>query len=452
MQDQKIHTDVIEEFLRRVSLIAEGYSGKIPWNEIGDLNTEDSVRLEELPAGRAHKMRDLLVVKLNGGLGTSMGLSKAKSLINIKNQKSFLEITLDQMTAARVRYGAIPLILMNSFNTREDTLAQPGVKEINLTCPGSIPVDFMQNMVPRIRVSDLMPVGDGSSESWCPPGHGDIYLSLKITGILDQLLASGYRTAFLSNGDNLGAVIDERIYSYLSGEKLDYCAEVTPKTISDLKGGVLYRRIMEKGETGHIELLETAQVENAHLKDFQDVKRFAYFNINNLWINLESLRDRLKKGNFNLSLIVNPKETGGEKVLQLETAMGSAVGQFERSRVIIVPRERFSPVKTCADLLVRRSDACILREKDLSLVIHPDRKEDPEVILDGNYKNINDFDALFPVVPSLLRAGKFEVQGPVMFDRPVEIRGNVKIVNTGKNAAQISKSAKTVFENETVEL
>jgi len=452
MREQNLHPEIISEFLRRVRLVQQGYSGKIPWNEIGDLSPSDSVRLEDLPAHSGSSLSDLVVIKLNGGLGTSMGLSRAKSLMTVKNEKSFLAIMMDQLKHARGRYGKIPLILMNSFNTREDTLSVPGIQQINQGCPGDIPVDFLQNMVPRIRSSDFLPIGDGKSNAhWCPPGHGDIYLSLRITGILDRMLDAGYRMAFLSNGDNLGAVIDERIYSFLKNEKLEYTMEVTPKSLADLKGGVLYRR-MENGRAGHIELLETAQVEDAHLGDFQDVKRFAYFSINNLWVNLESLRDRLKKGGFNLSLIVNPKETDGEKVLQLETAMGSAVGQFEKTKVVIVPRRRFSPVKTCADLLARRSDAAVLDPSDLALVLHPDRRDEPIIVLDSNYKNIGDFDRLVKTPPSLLHAEKLEVEGPVLFDRQVEIRGNVKFVNRKKEVSAVSTLGKSVFENETAEL
>src|SRR5690606_15683669 len=133
---------------------------------------------------------------------------------------------------------------------------------------------------------------------------------LKIRGLLDQLIAAGYRYAFLSNGDNLGATVDANILQYFAAQKLDFMSEVTPKTRADLKGGVLYHN----GRA--IELLETAQVEPQHLDDFCDVNRFAYFNINNLWVNLESLRDRLAEGDFELSLIRNPKTVDGQEILQ----------------------------------------------------------------------------------------------------------------------------------------
>ena len=63
-----------------------------------------------------------------------------------------------------------------------------------------------------------------------------------------------------------------------------------------------------------------------------------------------------------LPLIVNrktvdPRDKSSTKVIQLETAMGAAVGSIPGARAVQVPRSRFAPVKTTNDLLVVRSDA-----------------------------------------------------------------------------------------------
>ena len=327
---------------------------------------------------------------------------------------------------------------MNSINTQADTLAVPGVIDMNREA--GLPADFLQNMVPRIDQESLMPMGNGSEDShWCPPGHGDVYLALQTTGLLDRLLEKGYRTLFLSNGDNLGATADARLLDYFTREKLEFMSEVTPKTLADLKGGVLFRRT----GGGAIELLETAQVPDEHIKDFQDVERFAYFNINNLWANLEALRDRLKAGSLDLSLIVNPKVVEDQPVLQLETAMGAAVGRFERTRVMIVPRRRFAPAKTCADLLVRRSDACELTD-DLALELSPKRTlGEPVVKLSDHYKKIRGFEELIPELPSLLDCKELSVEGPVRFDQPVSIKGAVRIRTNSTDPVNISKLGQT---------
>jgi hypothetical protein len=64
------------------------------------------------------------VLKLNGGLGTSMGLEKAKSLLAVKDGKTFLDLIAEQVKFTRREHGsAVKFILMNSFSTSADTRA-----------------------------------------------------------------------------------------------------------------------------------------------------------------------------------------------------------------------------------------------------------------------------------------------------------------------------------------
>ena len=455
MRSRDMQEAVIAEIVRRVRLVHAGESGRVDWNTIGDLRPEDTIELEALGEGGGSRetLGGLAIIKLNGGLGTTMGLSVPKSVIEVKPGLNFLEIMRRQVQHLRQTYSIeTPLLFMNSFNTRADTLAHPGIRSLNENCPGNLPADFLQNMAPRLLRDSLLPFGDGSADShWCPPGHGDVFLALFATGLLDRLIENGYRVAFLSNGDNLGATADPNILRYFLSEGLEFASEVTPKTKADLKGGVLYRRRSPDGGVGPIELLETAQVPDERLPDFQDVNRFAYFNINNLWVNLEALRSRLQSGSLELSLIVNPKEVDGTPVLQLETAMGAAIGRFARTRVIIVPRRRFAPVKNCADLLVRRSDAYTL-EADYRLEMNPARKlSEPVVILDDRfYKKLPDFEQRFGVAPSLVAASSFEVRGPVIFDRPVAVSGQVCLENPAPTDRSISELQRDAFEDETI--
>jgi UDP-N-acetylglucosamine pyrophosphorylase len=64
----------------------------------------------------------LVVLKLNGGLGTSMGCTGPKSLICVRNNLTFLDLNVQQIEQLNKQYGTdVPLVLMNSFNTDEDT-------------------------------------------------------------------------------------------------------------------------------------------------------------------------------------------------------------------------------------------------------------------------------------------------------------------------------------------
>lgn len=455
MKNEGLNQEIIDDFLTKVEQVRSGYTGKVDWSTIGDLDpNEDEISLETIRSKyspNVETLKKLVVIKLNGGLGTSMGLSKAKSLLPIKNGMNFLEIISKQIIYYRNKFQVdIPLLLMDSYNTQED--CQNELKRIGFQ--QNFPTSFLQNKVPRLNAKDLTPVTlSDKKEEWCPPGHGDIYLAMKTNGILDKLLSSGYEYAFLSNGDNLGATIEPHILQYFAEENLEFAMEMTPKTLADKKGGAIYRKMIN-GQFQGLELLETAQVPEEHEHEFSGMGKFRTFSTNNLWINLKALKEKIEKAPLKLSLIVNPKVVEGIEVLQLETAMGSAIGNFQRTKGIIIPRERFAPVKKTEDTLIRMSDAYVLNE-DYSLTMNPKRKEkglgENLVSLDDKYyKKIDNFLKLFPVLPSLVYSSSFTVKGEVEFDTQVEIHGDVKILNNTGVKRKISELTKTKFQDEEV--
>jgi UTP--glucose-1-phosphate uridylyltransferase len=264
---------------------------------------------------------------------------------------------------------------------------------------------------------------------WAPPGHGDVYPSLAGSGMLDALLERGYRYLFLSNSDNLGAVLDPRILAWIAREEIPFLSEVADRTEADRKGGHLAVRRSDGG----LVLRESAQVPDEDADAFQDVSRHTFFNTNNLWVDLRALADVMQDGVMGLPLIVNrktvdPNDSDSTPVIQLETAMGAAVGVFEGARALRVPRTRFAPVKTTSDLLVLRSDAYELTG-DARLVLAAGREAAPLVSLDdGFYKRLRDFDERFPAgPPSLVEADRLEVAGDVRFGAGVVVRGSARV-------------------------
>ncbi len=457
MQKEGLGEEIIQDFLSKVEKVRKGETGKVNWNTIGDLDlTQDEISLAEiykLCKPSPEVLKKLVVIKLNGGLGTSMGLSKAKTLLPIKDGKSFLEIIANQILYYRKKLGVeIPLLLMDSYNTQADCAEE--LKRIGFI--QTLPISFLQNKVPRLHAKDLTPITlQDKKEEWCPPGHGDIYLALKSTGMLQKLLDLGFEYAFLSNGDNLGATIEPYILQYVAEEGLEFAMEITPKTLADTKGGAIYRKIIE-GEFKGLELLETAQVPKEHEHEFSGMGKFRTFSTNNLWINLKALAKRMAEGPLNLSLIVNPKVVEGIEVLQLETAMGSAIGNFQKTKGIIIPRDRFAPVKKTEDTLIRMSDAYVLNE-DFSLTMNPIRKQqnlgENLVSLDEKfYKKINDFLKLFIVIPSLVESESLKISGGVIFDTQVSFKGKVEIKNTSSELKTISSLNKKEFKDEQIEI
>jgi UTP--glucose-1-phosphate uridylyltransferase len=424
--------DVFTYYYRQLE---KGVSGFIPEDTIEPLTDPpmlSDVAVSEDDATAA--LEKTVIIKLNGGLGTSMGMDKAKSLLPVRPDKTFLDIIVDQVRQARANYRVqLPLLFMNSFRTHEDTLAALAPYD-DLAVPG-LDLGFVQNQEPKLRADDLTPVewpADPSLE-WCPPGHGDIYTAIATSGILNRLLSLGYHYASVSNSDNLGAAPNATIAGWFARIGAPYAAEVCRRTAADRKGGHLAIRKSDR----QLILRDTAQTPNEEMHFFTDEFRHPFFHTNNLWFELEVLDRTLRERNSVLGLpliknekTVDPAGPSSPKVIQIETAMGAAVEVFEGATAIGVGRERFLPVKTTGDLMVLRSDAYELEANgQLTKVADPA----PVVDLDDKYyKIITDFDQRFPAgAPSLREARYLGVNGDWTFRAGVRVVGEVTLEDRG---------------------
>ena len=437
MRSVGLNDIVIETFRHYYSQLLSGGSGFISRVQIDPVDEiPDVEKLDDYSEVGQNAIKKAVLIKLNGGLGTGMGMEKAKSLLEVKKGLSFLDIIARQVLHVRSTWSCdLPLVLMNSFSTQADSLAAlDRYPELR----GSIPLDFLQHKVPKIDQNTLGPVEwpQNPELEWCPPGHGDIYIALVTSGMLDILLAKGYEYAFVSNADNLGAVMDIQILGYFAYYNLPFMMEVADRTEADRKGGHLARL---KG--GNLTLRELAQCPKEEQEEFQDITIYKYFNTNTLWVNLISLKALLNEKNNMLPLplicnskTVDPRDKASPKVFQLETAMGSAISVFHGAQALRVPKIRFAPVKACVDLLGLWSDAYILTE-DSRVIQNPKRRLGQIVIeLDPRYyKLFDNMKARFPYgVPSLIACQKLVVEGDVLFGRDVVVKGSVRITNKGK--------------------
>jgi UTP--glucose-1-phosphate uridylyltransferase len=419
----------IDTFAHYEERLRRGEQGTLPESELEPLT--DVPSLDSLPQGDAPPLDRVVVLKLNGGLGTSMGMTKAKSLLEVKDGRTFLDVIARQVLHLRSLHdAAIPLLLMNSFATREDTLAAlESYPELRIE---GLPLDFVQGKVPKLLADGFEPASSDADPAleWAPPGHGDVFTSLVTSGTLSTLLQRGYEHIFISNSDNLGAVLDPRILDWFAREELPFLSEVVDRTESDRKGGHLAR--LRDG--GGLVLRETAQVPDEDQDAFEDVERHRFFNCNNIWVNLRALEQTLEErdGVLGLPMIVNrktvdPTDPSSPEVVQLETAMGAAIGVFDGAGALHVPRSRFAPVKTTSHLLVVRSDAYELAG-DCTVQLAAARDAAPLVSLSDEFKLLRDFEERFPAGPPSLRAAeRLEVEGDVRFGADVVVRGRVRV-------------------------
>ena len=442
---------VIDAFLRNLRRWSAGDLGVIPGDTLAPLgNLRRLDDLDEMDPAGEEAIARTVIVKLNGGLGTSMGLERAKSLIIAKNGLSFLDIIVRQVEFLRRRCRApLPLLLMNSFSTEADSLAALARAHPAFANAGGLPLSFSQHRVPKLDLATRAPVRwpEAPALEWCPPGHADIYHALQTTGLLDALLARGLRYAFVSNADNLGALLHMGILGHIARHRTPFLMEVTARTECDRKGGHLAR----DRHTGRLLLRESAQCPPDETADFQNIAKYALFNTNNLWLNLEALRDLLRAsgGLPELPLIVNrktvdPTRADSPAVVQLEAAMGSAIACFEHAEALVVPRCRFAPVKTTNDLLAIRSDLYTLGEEH-QVALHPRRFTPPPAItLDpAFYRNIADFELRFAQgAPSLLQCDSLRIDGDIRFDANVRIEGAVHLRNPTATPARIAAGSR----------
>jgi UTP--glucose-1-phosphate uridylyltransferase len=349
------------------------------------------------------------MIKLNGGLATTMGLRSPKSLLEAREGRTFLDLIIGQVLALRREHHVdLPLILMNSEATRAQTLtALNAHPELDV----GLALDFVQTMVPKLDAETLAPVSwpaDPGLE-WCPPGHGDVYGALRRAGMLSALLERGFRYAMISNSDNLGATLDPRIAAHVVGERIPFLMEVFEGSEAERKGGHIARRRSD----GQLILREVAQTPPEDEGSFRDYRRWRYYNTNNLWVDLQALSDKLDEGGgvLALPLIVNdktvdPRDSDSTPVLQLESAMGAAIESFTGSRILLVPRTRFVPVKSTDDLLLLRSDVYRVTGDERVAPV-PERAANlPFVELDKRfYRLMDEFERRFPAgAPSLREA------------------------------------------------
>eukprot|EP01135_Chromosphaera_perkinsii_P005021 Nk52_evm19s310 gene=Nk52_evmTU19s310 len=442
----------MENEFQRFQMLFDRYlkeSGeKIDWEKINPPPADRIKAYAELPTMSKDAIKaaldKLVVLKLNGGLGTTMGCTGPKSVIEVREEMTFLDLTVRQIEHLNTTYGAnVPILLMNSFNTDEDTdkvIQKYRSHNVNI-------ITFNQSKFPRISKETLTPLASSlnNKADWYPPGHGDIYDALYQSGYLKSLMGQGKEYIFISNIDNLGATVDLQILNYLCNidRGCEYVMEVTDKTRADVKGGTLINY------ENKLRLLEIAQVPKDHVEEFKSITKFRIFNTNNLWMKLSAIHNLVEEQVMNLEVIVNNKNIDGVNLIQLETAVGAGIKHFEGAIGINVPRSRFLPVKGTSDLFMVSSNLYSLKHG--ALVMNPTRLF-PTVPLiklgDEHFKKVGNFLPRFGSMPNIVELDHLTVTGDVTFGKGVTLKGTVIIV--ANHGSRIDIPAGAVLENKIV--
>ncbi|PWN26457.1 putative UTP-glucose-1-phosphate uridylyltransferase [Jaminaea rosea] len=426
--------------------LAEKAKGeRLDWDKVKSPAAEQVTPYSQLTSKAADPsiLNKLAVLKLNGGLGTTMGCTGPKSVIEVRDGMTFLDLSVRQIEHLNSTHNVnVPFILMNSFNTDDDT-----ARVIQKYANHNVEIlTFNQSRYPRVSKETNLPTprsATSDKSNWYPPGHGDLYDAINNCGLLDRLIAAGKEYLFVSNVDNLGATVDLNIFQHMIDTQAEFISEVTDKTKADVKGGTLI------DYEGQVRLLEIAQVPKDHVEDFKSIKKFQIFNCNSLWINLKAIKRVLTNDELDLEIIVNNKELpSGEAVIQLETACAAAIKHFRGAKGVNVPRSRFLPVKACSDLLLIQSDLYSLEHG--ALVMNNQRLfgQTPVVKLGDTFKKVSNYQKRFKSIPNIIELDHLTVSGDVVFGRGVQLRGTVIIVaNEGQH---ITIPEGSVLENKLI--
>lgn len=452
MEDKGVMNSAILAFVRAYELIASGSSGEVSESEITPAQSVvDYAELDGAETFDPDLLAKTVVIKLNGGLGTSMGLERVKSLLEVRPGVAFLDLMSRQILSLREETGGeVRFLLMNSNASSDDTRDYLSKSVPEIGDPSEL--ELLQNWAPKLDRESLEPVSHPANPEleWCPPGHADVYPTLEGSGWLDRLLADGVKYAFISNSDNLGAVLDATLLSYFAKGETPFLMEVTRRTEADKKGGHLATRKADD----RLLLREVAQCPEEDLDSFQDIERHQFFNTNNIWVNLEKLKEVMTANGGVLELpvirnakTVDPRDSSTTAIFQLEQAMGSAIECFDGAAAVNVPRSRFAPVKGTSDLFTLRSDAYEVGDDGRVQLVASREGKPPVVKFSSEYKLVDALEGLGQ--PSLVEADVLEVSGPVKFAEGVVIKGSVSISNS---SAEVKTLDPGVYSDQVVSL
>ncbi|XP_017977627.1 PREDICTED: UTP--glucose-1-phosphate uridylyltransferase [Theobroma cacao] len=332
----------------------------------------------------------LVVVKFNGALGKNMGFNGPKSLIEVKNGSTSLDLTVNQIQSLNSKYGCnVPLLLINSRTTHDDVL-----KVLEKYSSSKIDIhSFRQGD----QIQQELSFSEGGEDEWYSSDHGAQFLSLMSSGTLDVLLSQGKEYALVVNPDNVAAVVDPKILNHLAQNSVEYCMEVMPTT----SGGLM--NFMASSLQGKFKLEDFTSNPTKH-----SVKKFKFIDTRNLWVDLRAIKRLVD---------TNALKLGYLSMLKL----------FEKAIGIMIPQSRFPPLNSTSDLLLFQSDLYSFTE---GVLIRNDARTtptNPSIDLGPEFEKVSDFQSRFKTIPSIIRLDSLEVTGDVWFGADITLKGRVRI-------------------------
>ncbi|CAN1226241.1 UTP--glucose-1-phosphate uridylyltransferase [Linum grandiflorum] len=350
----------------------------------------------------------LVVVKLNSTLGTAVGFNGPKSMIDVRDGVTSLDLLVNQIQNLNQKYGSdIPLVLINSARTHDDTskvLEQYSTSNIDI-----LPVQQGQ------QLGESPDVLENENKLYASDQAAALR-SLIDSGALDVLLAKGKEYVLVVSPDNSAVAVDAKILNHLITNKIVLCMEVMPTP------GYYSTNPMVNDSEGNFQLGEIAEDPSAH-----SMEKFKFISTKTLWLSLNAIKrladtNSLKVDNVSTSEEVEDNQLPSQDFLPL-----SVTQLFDKAVGINVPQSRFLQLNTTSDLLLVKSD--LYAVIDGSLARNPFRSSplDPSIQLGPEFEKIDHFESRFQSIPSIVELDALKVTGDVWFGAGVTLKGNVSI-------------------------
>ncbi|CAI4064416.1 hypothetical protein SUVZ_08G0350 [Saccharomyces uvarum] len=422
--DKNYELSLFLPIFQRYILENSSISHELDSGKIRLLNTSEFTEFEDIRDSDAldHALLSkLATLKLNGKADSVIG--KESPLFEVKNGKCSLDIIVQQTQNLNTSFNCdVPLIFMTSLETEPQI--SNFLKE-SYTCSKVEWKTIVHSSFPAIDKDTLLPavfqINVCEEDLWYPCGSGNLIDTLYFSGELDNLIVQGKEVLFVSDLDNLGAIVDLNILSYMITNEIDYLVEVVERTANDSNTGVL-----------------ATYESKLRLVDYkclsrESARKCKTVNTNNIWINLRKLKNLIESDSLNLPICSSETKmiihnSPLMEILHLQTNLGDCIDFFSNSQIIKVPRNRFLPLATCEDLFLLNSNLYDL-DTSGSLNLYPLRFELlPSIKLGDEFANYETFKIGIPDIPNILELDHLTVMGNVFFGYKIILRGTVVII------------------------
>lgn len=274
---------------------------------------------------------ELAILVLNGGMATRFG-GVVKGVVPVIDGKSFLGLKIENALHAE---GHVPVFLMNSFATEEKTKEHLKENAYFGMDPNNIHA-LVQRIAIRLTPEGSVHRNQQEKVDFYAPGHGDVLEVLHASKAFQTFKKQGGRIVWISNVDNLAAMVHPAILGAHLQTKHPVTVETVSRSAADT-GGAPAR------VDGHLEIVEGFRFP----KDFS-ISSIPVFSTNTFLFNVDAI-----KPDYPLTWFRADKSACGMPVVQFERLIGEATA-FVDASFLSLPRDgaqgRFLPVKTPEDL------------------------------------------------------------------------------------------------------